>query len=122
MAVLKNNVESRRVLVFNAKKRLAAIYASRLQAAKALDCRTQVINNACDGQLSSYKGFYLRWWDRNIDIDAFNELGQLSIKEYDDLCGVKRPFRKSYGYLSPRESKIKTNNRKAYNNEYSSSM
>ncbi len=109
MAQLKSNsnTDSRRVLVFNLKKRLAAIYASRLQAAKALDCRSQVINNACDGQLSSYKGMYLRWWDKDIEIDAYNELGILSVKEYDEICGIKRPMRKTCVYRQPRESKVK---------------
>lgn len=92
MAEKKPNkrTESRRVLMFNSKNRLCAIFTSRLEAAKQLGCRTQQINNACDGDKVTLDGTYLRWWDPTIDIDAFEELGILNIVEYDKLCGVKR--------------------------------
>lgn len=82
--------ETRRILAFSPLKKLIVLFASQLQAAKVLGVRTPTIKAACDGKAISTCHLYLRWWDPEIEIDFNKELGVLTLKEYDELCGVER--------------------------------
>lgn len=82
--------EARRILVFNPLKKFIAVFSSQLQAARILGVRTPTIKAACDGNAISTCNLYLRWWDPKIEIDVAEELGTLTLKEYDQLCGVQR--------------------------------
>jgi hypothetical protein len=105
--------EARRILIFNPLKRLVAVVASQLHAAKIIGSHTSAIRNACNGKLISCNKMYVRWWESDIEIDMIAELGQLTLSEYDELCGVERKT-----YVSPRMNRtgmkyIKENKKKA---------
>lgn len=82
--------ETKRILIFNPLKRFIGVFASQVQAARILGVKTPTIKAACDGTAISTCRLYLRWWNPDIEIDVDKELGVLSLKEYDELYGVKR--------------------------------
>lgn len=82
--------ETRRILVFNPLKKFIGVISSQLQAARMLGVRTPTIKAACNGTAISTCNLYLRWWNPDIEIDVNEELGELTLKEYDQLCGVQR--------------------------------
>ena len=87
--VPKANV-ARRILIFDAAKKLVSIAQSQIKLAKMLGVKTPTVKAACDGSAISTCGYYLRWWAPEIEIDVINELGVLTLKDYDDLLGVNR--------------------------------
>lgn len=91
MAVkISKRTDSHRILVFNPGKRLMALFGSRLQAAKMMNVSTQGVLRACNGEAITTGGFYFREWTDDIEIDFYKEMGELTIMEYDELCGVER--------------------------------
>lgn len=52
--------------------------------------KTPTVKAACDGNAIQTRGYYLRWWDPEIEINVIEELGELTLKEYDGLLGVER--------------------------------
>lgn len=87
--------EARRILVFNPLKKFVSVFSSQLQAARILGVKPQTIKAACDGTAISTCNLYLRWWNPEIEIDVDKELGVLTLKEYDQLCGVQRKVYKN---------------------------
>lgn len=81
---------ARRILVFDSTKKLSFIAQSQIKLAKLLGVKTPTIKAACDGSAIQTCGYYLRWWDPEIEIDVIKELGELTLKEYDTLLGVDR--------------------------------
>lgn len=86
----KQSRETRRILVFNPLKKFIGVISSQLQAARILGVKTPTIKAACDGTAISTCKLYLRWWNPEIEIDVCSELGELTLRDYDELCGVKR--------------------------------
>lgn len=80
----------RRILVFDASKKLSFIAQSQVRLAKILGVKTPTVKAACDGNAIQTRGYYLRWWDPEIEINVMEELGELTLKEYDGLLGVER--------------------------------
>lgn len=80
----------RRILVFDASKKLSFIAQSQIKLAKILGVKTPTVKAACDGNAIQTRGYYLRWWDPEIEINVMEELGELTLKEYDSLLGVER--------------------------------
>lgn len=85
----KNNVP-KRVLLFSNTKRLIGVFQSQVRAAKALNISTPAIAAACNGKLIACGGYYLRWWNPDVEIDFSEELGTLSLIDYDVLCADPR--------------------------------
>lgn len=81
---------ARRILVFDSSKKLTFIAQSQIKLAKLLGVKTPTVKAACDGIAIQTCGYYLRWWDSEIEIDVIKELGELTLKEYDCLLGVER--------------------------------
>lgn len=81
---------AKRVLIFDASKKLCGVCQSQVKLARIFDVRTPTVKAVCDGEAISTCKHYLRWWDENIEIDVLAELGTLTLREYDSLCGVKR--------------------------------
>ena len=79
-----------RILVFDASKKLSFIAQSQVKLAKILGVKTPTVKAACDGNAIQTRGYYLRWWDPEIEINVMEELGELTLKEYDGLLGVER--------------------------------
>lgn len=90
MATATKTKQARRILVFDSSKKLAHIAQSQIKLAKMLGVKTPTIKAACDGSAIQTCGYYLRWWDPEIEIDTYAELGELTLKEYDSLLGVER--------------------------------
>lgn len=84
-----NDVNAKRVLVFNSCKRLIGIFHSSLATAKALETHTQSVHYACTGKCIALGKLYLRHLSDDVEV-TFEDLGQLRLEEYDSLCGVER--------------------------------
>lgn len=111
-----------RVLVFNPLKRLVAIYQSCTATALAFGAKVQSIHYACNGECISCHGYYFRKLDDDIEV-TLDDLGTLTVEEYDKLCGVerklyanKRMTRKGMRYKKGK-SKSKVNETKTSNGE-----
>ena len=85
----KGNI-ARRILVFDSSKKFVAVAQSQIKLAKMFGVTTPTIKAVCDGTAISTCGFYLRWWNPSIEIEVINELGVLTLKEYDTLIGEHR--------------------------------
>lgn len=81
---------ARRILAFDSSKKLTFIAQSQIKMAKMLGVAAPTVKAACDGNAISTRGYYLRWWNPEIEIDTINELGVLTLKEYDSLVGEER--------------------------------
>lgn len=78
-----------RILVFNPLKRLIAIFQSSNAAASALNIKVQSIHYACTGKTISCGNYYVRHLSDDIEV-TIDDLGVLTVQEYDQLCGVER--------------------------------
>ena len=81
--------EAKRVLIFNPTKRLVGICQSVNATASFFKVNVQSIYYACTGKSMSCKGFYFRILDDDIEV-TLEDLGVLTVPEYDELCGVER--------------------------------
>jgi|GEM_PF-2987747 len=81
--------KGRIVLVFNNMQRFIGLYHSMFAAAKALGTAPASIRAACTGESISCKGLYFRVLEDDIQIGR-EDLGVLTLPEYDDLCEVDR--------------------------------
>jgi len=78
-----------RILVFNSLKRLVAVFQSTNAAALAFNVKVQSIHYACTGQCISCQNYYFRHLMDDIEV-TWDDLGVLTVEEYDELCGVQR--------------------------------
>lgn len=83
--------EKRKVLVFNSKKKLVGMFSSLLEASKLLNINKVGIYNACSGKAVAYFNNYYRYLFDDIEITS-DDIGMLTIQEYDSLCNVNRPL------------------------------
>jgi hypothetical protein len=84
-----DKTDAKQVLVFNSCKRFISIFYSALAAAKAFELHTQSIHYACTGRCIAAGKFYFRHLSDEIEI-TLEDLGNLKLDEYDQLCGVER--------------------------------
>lgn len=83
----------RRVLVFNSSKRLVALFQSCTAAARAFDTATVNIYAACSGDSISSCGMYFRfYYDDQVELEIFEDLGALRLVDYDRAMGLKRKY------------------------------
>jgi len=83
--------EAKPILVFNRKKVLALIAKSLNEASKySHELSAGNMSKVCRGELISLGTYYFRYIDPEIEIDL-SDIGVLTLEEYDELCGVKRP-------------------------------
>lgn len=85
------NKQSYRVLVFNPLKRLIGIFQSVTAASKAFGTTATNVHYACSGRSISCCNLYFRHLDDKVEV-TFEDLGQLRLEEYDQLCGVTRKY------------------------------
>lgn len=103
--------KSKRVLVFNPRKILIAIFHSGFAAARSYGIHTQSVHYACTGRSVSASKNYFRYEDENVEIDEKEDLGTLKLDEYDKLCGVE--YKTYHNSLMTRKgSKYNTKKRK----------
>ena len=83
---------NKRILVFNPRKNLVAIFHSGFAAAKAFNVHLQSIHYACSGHMISCNNLYFRYTADGIEVTE-DDLGVLKLKEYDELCGKSHEYK-----------------------------
>ena len=79
------------VLIFNDTKKLVAIARSLNAAAELMQGNVQAMSFSCSGKYISSGGYYFRRLHPNVLVEL-DDLDNLSVDEYDKLCGVKRTY------------------------------
>lgn len=93
MATNTLNESRKRVLVFNPRKRLIAIFQSTTAAASAFNASAVSIHDACSGKNISCCNLYFRHLcEDKIEIDMLEDLGSLKLEDYDKLLGLERKY------------------------------
>ena len=79
------------MLIFNGARVLVAIVRSLHCAAELTHENKSAIHNCCTGKSVRSGVYYYRQLHPDIPLDM-NDLDNLTLKEYDDLCGIKRKY------------------------------
>lgn len=85
--------KTQKVLVFNASKKLLAICLSSTSAARLTHSLPQSVYKVCVGEMISHNGYYFRYMQE--DKVSVDDIGKLSVKQYDKLCGSVRHYIKT---------------------------
>ena len=80
-----------RVLIFNGARVLVAIVRSLHCAAELMPENKSAIHNCCNGKSVRSGAYYYCQLHPDILLEM-DDLDNLTLKEYDDLCGVKRKY------------------------------
>ena len=80
-----------KVLIFNGARVLMAIVRSLHCAAELTHENKSAIHNCCTGKSVRSGAYYYRQLHPDILLDM-DVLDNLTLKEYDDLCGVTRKY------------------------------
>ncbi len=81
-----------KVLVFNGARTLIAIVRSLHCTADFGQLNLPALSFCCTGKYRSSGGFYFRYLHPDVLVDL-DDLDNLTVEEYDKLCGVKREYR-----------------------------
>ena len=79
------------ILIFNAAGELVAIVRSLHCAAELTHENKSAIHNCCTGKSVRSGAYYYRQLHPDILLEM-DDLDKLTLKEYDDLCDVKRKY------------------------------
>ena len=79
------------MLIFNGARVLVAIVRSLHCAAELTHENKSAIHNCCTGKSVRSGVYYYRQLHPDILLEM-DDLDNLTLKEYDDLCGVKRKY------------------------------
>jgi hypothetical protein len=80
----------KRVALFSPAKKLVAIVSSMTMAASILGVSTPSVMYACNGTSVACQGWYLRLVN-NIAFDLPDDLGIVTLDEFDRLNNIDRP-------------------------------
>ena len=80
-----------KVLIFNGARVLVAVVRSLHCAAELTHENKSAIHNCCTGKSVRSGVYYYRQLHPDILLDM-DDLDNLTLKEYDDLCGIKRKY------------------------------
>ena len=80
-----------KVLIFNGARVLVAIVRSLHCAAELTHENKSAIHNCCTGKSVRSGVYYYRQLHPDILLEI-DDLDKVTLKEYDDLCGVKRKY------------------------------
>jgi hypothetical protein len=106
--------EPKIVLVFNGARVLFAIVRSLHSASEFSGCNLQAISFSCTGKYVSTGGYYYRHVHPDVEIET-NDLDNLTLEEYDKMCGYERKYHTAKQMAKKRKSfkqKRKSNKRK----------
>lgn len=81
--------EPQKVLMFNARHTLVALFSSQSEAAKATGISSQAVHFACSGRNISSGGYYFRNYNPAFVIDH-TDFGVMTVEKYDEACGYTR--------------------------------
>ena len=79
------------ILIFNAAGELVAIVRSLHSAAELMHENKSAIHNCCTGKSVRSGAYYYRQLHPDILLEM-DDLDNLTLKEYDDLCGINRKY------------------------------
>ena len=79
------------ILIFNGARVLIAIVRSLHCAAELTHENKSAIHNCCSGKSVRSGAYYYRQLHLDILLEM-DDLDNLTLKEYDDLCGIKRKY------------------------------
>ena len=79
------------MLIFNGARVLVAIVRSLHCAAELTHENKSAIHNCCTGKSVRSGIYYYRQLHPDILLEM-DDLDKLTLKEYDDLCGIKRKY------------------------------
>lgn len=100
-------------LAFNPARTLVGVFRSIRSAAEMVGGHPQAISNACTGKVITSSGYYWRHENDEVSVE-FEDIGVLSLEEYDHLCHEQRKYLKSKNIKGRRTIPLKnTNNGKA---------
>ncbi len=80
------------VFVFNEHRVLTSVIKSLYSASQAYRISAQTISLCCTGKRISSNGYYFRHSDPNVRIDLYEDMDNLTVEEYDELCGVQKKY------------------------------
>lgn len=80
-----------KVLIFNGARVLVAIVRSLHCAAELTHENKSAIHNCCTGKSVRSGAYYYRQLHPDVLLEM-DDLDKLTLKEYDDLCGVTRKY------------------------------
>ena len=80
-----------KVLIFNGARVLVAIVRSLHCAAELTHENKSAIHNCCTDKSVRSGAYYYRQLHPDILLEM-DDLDNLTLKEYDDLCGIKRKY------------------------------
>ena len=80
-----------KVLIFNGARVLVAIVRSLHCAAELTHENKSAIHNCCTGKSIRSGAYYYRQLHPDILLEM-DDLDKLTLKEYDDLCSIKRKY------------------------------
>ena len=79
------------MLIFNGARVLVAIVRSLHCAAELTHENKSAIHNCCTGKSVRSGAYYYRQLHPDVLLEM-DDLDKLTLKEYDDLCGVNRKY------------------------------
>jgi len=95
--------EPKMVLVFNGARVLIAVLRSLHSAAEFSGCNLQAISFSCTGKYISTGGYYYRHIHPDIQLEI-NDIDNLTLEEYDKLCGHDRKYHTTKKMAKKRDS------------------
>lgn len=99
--VVRVGWECYRVAVFNSCQILVGVFSSINQAARCIGVRASTVRFACIGSTISCQGWYLRRVDETMSIE---EIGVLTLREFDERNGENRAVYPKRGMRKPRNN------------------
>ena len=80
-----------KVLIFNGARALVAVVRSLCSAAELTNNRASAVQNCCTGKTVRSGLYYYRQLHPDVLIEM-DDLDNLTLEEYDNLCGAKRKY------------------------------
>jgi hypothetical protein len=80
------------VFIFNEHRILTGVEKSLYCTSEAYRISAQTISLCCTGKRISSNGFYFRHSHPNVRIDIYEDVDNLTLEEYDELCGEQKRY------------------------------
>jgi hypothetical protein len=92
------------VFVFNEHRILTGIMKSLYATSQAYRISAQTVSMCCTGRRISSNGYYFRHSDEGVRIDLYADIDNLTLEEYDELCGMDKRYH-STGEMKKRKAR-----------------
>lgn len=95
--------EAKPVAVFDYAYNLIAIFRSVTQAGECTGCSPQSVSTNCSGRTITSGGLYFRYLDTDRFEIGSDDLGVLTLQEFDNLSGNYRKYKATKACKKERE-------------------